>query len=340
MPYNGSGSFGIINTFLPATVISSSQMNTNFTDIATGLSSVLVRDGQGTGMTGQFKAADGTAMLPGVTFQADQNTGLYRVGADSLGVAMGGSQAAFWDAALKLWLQDELDVAGVVNFQAALTMVGATMTGDLDATGQEVTADELNVTDGAETAHIHNTGINVEFDIEGTPSGAHWQFGRFTDTGGNNIFSVFQPNTADLVFQAQYNAGDPIIAGDSIATQLEAETGSRNDKLMTPLRTAQAITEQAGEGAKAWVAFDDAGNIQGSFNVSSVAMASTGLFEITWDTDFANTNYVAVGSTIDQSDQTVVCFTGKAVGSIEARIFNTNDGQVNRDTMVVAFGNQ
>jgi hypothetical protein len=50
VPYNGSGVFSILNTFVPNTTILSSAVNANFTDIASGLSDVLTRDGQA-GMT-------------------------------------------------------------------------------------------------------------------------------------------------------------------------------------------------------------------------------------------------------------------------------------------------
>jgi hypothetical protein len=90
MPYNGSGGFAVVNTFTPATTISSSQMNSNFSDIATGLSNVLVRDGQGSGMTGQFKAADGIVSAPGIAFALDLNTGFRRSAADTVKAVAGG----------------------------------------------------------------------------------------------------------------------------------------------------------------------------------------------------------------------------------------------------------
>lgn len=76
MPYNGSGSFTILNTFVPATTILSSAVNANFTDIATGLSDVLTRDGQA-GMTAAFKAISGSLAAPSITFTGDLTSGLY-----------------------------------------------------------------------------------------------------------------------------------------------------------------------------------------------------------------------------------------------------------------------
>lgn len=48
MSFNGAGSFSIINTFVPNTTILSAAVNQNFTDIATGLSTTICKDGQQT----------------------------------------------------------------------------------------------------------------------------------------------------------------------------------------------------------------------------------------------------------------------------------------------------
>lgn len=46
MSFNGSGVFSIINTFVYDTIISESAVNQNFSDIATGLSTAITKDGQ------------------------------------------------------------------------------------------------------------------------------------------------------------------------------------------------------------------------------------------------------------------------------------------------------
>lgn len=76
MPFNGSGTFTIINTFVPNTTILSAAVNQNFTDIATGLSDCLTRDGQA-GMTAVFKAVSGSVSAPGITFNGDATSGLF-----------------------------------------------------------------------------------------------------------------------------------------------------------------------------------------------------------------------------------------------------------------------
>lgn len=89
IPYNGSGVFSVINTFIPGTTILSASVNQNFTDIATGLSDCLTRDGQA-GMTAAFAAIAGSAGAPSITFTADTTTGIYLISAGNLGLTSSG----------------------------------------------------------------------------------------------------------------------------------------------------------------------------------------------------------------------------------------------------------
>lgn len=93
MPRNGSGTMSVTNSFSSGTTISSSEMNANFTDFASEVTNSLARDGQ-SAMTGQLKITAGTAAAPGLIFSTDTDTGIYRVGADTLGIAVGGAIAA------------------------------------------------------------------------------------------------------------------------------------------------------------------------------------------------------------------------------------------------------
>ena len=76
MPFNGSGSFSIVNSFIPNTTILSAAVNQNFSDIATGLSDCLTRDGQA-GMTAALQAISGSLSNPGITFNSDLTSGLF-----------------------------------------------------------------------------------------------------------------------------------------------------------------------------------------------------------------------------------------------------------------------
>lgn len=145
MPRNGSGVETIPNTFSPNTVISSSEMNANFTDVANELTNSLALDGQSV-MTGQFKAANGSVSAPSMTFGTDLDTGLYRVGANDLGLAVAGVLAEDWSATVHtLGLQ--------TAYPAAVTVASATTTDILGAAADDV------VISGTTTITSLGTGI-------------------------------------------------------------------------------------------------------------------------------------------------------------------------------------
>jgi hypothetical protein len=76
---------------------------------------------------------------------------------------------------------------------------------------------------------------------------------------------------------------------------------------------------------KGWVNFDGTTNIGGlctisdSYNVTSVTDNGTGNYTITWDTDFANANYVCVGNPTQAN--LVVSFASFATGSVVASVY-------------------
>ena len=91
MPRNGSGTMTVPNSFSPGTTIESGAMNANLSDLASEVTNSLPRDGQA-GMTGPMKASAGTVSAPGITFASDPDTGFYRTGANSMGIAAGGAK--------------------------------------------------------------------------------------------------------------------------------------------------------------------------------------------------------------------------------------------------------
>lgn len=109
MARNGSGTYTVPNSFTAGAVITASDHNENWSDVGSEVTNSVAADGQ-TSMTGPLKASSGTAAAPAVTFASDTDSGVYRVGSDNLGVAVGGTKI--------------VDVAST----------GATITGAIDAT--------------------------------------------------------------------------------------------------------------------------------------------------------------------------------------------------------------
>ena len=105
MPRNGTGTYTLPQApFIPGTTISSSAVNSDFSDIATAITGSLPRDGQA-GMIGQLKLPDGASNVPSLAFINDLDTGFSRAGegviaVDIDGVTIGTFTAAGWTGAI------------------------------------------------------------------------------------------------------------------------------------------------------------------------------------------------------------------------------------------------
>lgn len=113
MSRNGSGTYSVPNSFTAGTTITASDHNENWSDAGSEITNSVAADGQ-TSMTGPLKASNGTAAAPGLTFASDTDTGVYRIGADNVGVAVAGAKVLDVSST-------GLDVTGTVK-QNALTL--------------------------------------------------------------------------------------------------------------------------------------------------------------------------------------------------------------------------
>lgn len=91
---------------------------------------------------------------------------------------------------------------------------------------------------------------------------------------------------------------------------------------------------------KALVKFDSTGSIEGtSFNITSVVRNSTGVYTITWDTPFADVNYI-LSVTPEEANRSVR-YTSEAVGTVKIETRSSSSGSVsNTGCSVIAYGNQ
>lgn len=171
MPFNGSGTFSIVNTFVPNTTILSSAVNQNFTDIATGLSDCLTRDNQA-GMLAIFRAVSGSVSAPGITFNSDTTAGLFLsttgiVGlvAKSLGLLVNSSIYQVSSAAVQAGgsnyaVGDVIAIAGGTSINAALVTV-ATLSGTAVATVTVSYPGNYSVVPSNPAAQGSTTGIGT-----------------------------------------------------------------------------------------------------------------------------------------------------------------------------------
>ena len=98
---NASGTYSLAagNPVVTGTAISSTWANNTLSDISTELTDSLSRSGKG-GMLAALRTVDGTVAAPGWSFTNETGTGLYRIGASDVGLALAGSKALEINAAL------------------------------------------------------------------------------------------------------------------------------------------------------------------------------------------------------------------------------------------------
>lgn len=93
MPRNVSGVYSLPagNPVVTGTIITSTWANSTMTDLATGITESLDRQGRG-GMTGALRAADGTVALPGLAFVNETSTGISRPASNVLAFSVAGAE--------------------------------------------------------------------------------------------------------------------------------------------------------------------------------------------------------------------------------------------------------
>jgi microcystin-dependent protein len=141
MARNGSGTYSVVNTFVSGTSITAADHNENWSDLASEMTNSVAVDGQST-MSGAFKAASGTVAAPGIAFGSDTDSGLYRIGANNIGVAVNGAKV--------------IDVA----------TTGATITGNVTATAD---VDGVTVKQGG--FQLLPSGVVVPYAGTAAPNG-------------------------------------------------------------------------------------------------------------------------------------------------------------------------
>lgn len=93
---NSGGTYSIPSVaggypFISGQTITSAGMNANLADVSSALSDSLSRSGNG-GMTARLRGIDGTEALPAYSWTNDTNSGIYRIGADNIGISLGGTK--------------------------------------------------------------------------------------------------------------------------------------------------------------------------------------------------------------------------------------------------------
>jgi hypothetical protein len=162
-------------------------------------------------MTGQFKAANGTAVAPSITFGSDANTGLYRISADTIGVTANGALVATYNASgLTMASGRQFIGTGGTAAEPDYSFVG-----DLDTGIYSEGADQVDVAvGGVKIAEVNSTGLEVTgivnasggFTIGGAPVAFVSPGGRLTLTTATPIL-ITDVTAATTIYYTPYLNG-------------------------------------------------------------------------------------------------------------------------------------
>jgi microcystin-dependent protein len=216
MPRNSSGVYSLPQApFVSGTVISSSAVNSNFSDIATALTGSLPTNGS-TGMTGQFKAADGSTLLPGISFVTDTSLGFNHPSSNTIGVSVSGVQigtftSAGWNGSVTagvpigtvvdfmgssaptLWYLCYGQAVSRTTYSALFAVIGTTY-----GAGDGLTTFNLPDLRGVSLAGLDNMGGSAANRLTNTYFGASST--TLGTLGGAQNHSVLQANLPNVNF--------------------------------------------------------------------------------------------------------------------------------------------
>lgn len=319
MPRNGSGTYTLPEAaFVPGTVISSTEVNSDFSDIADALTNSLARDGQG-GML------DVLPMDPlGFSYTNDPNTGMYRTAADEQAIKCGGTAIV------------TIGTTGVVvtgtltpsdRFLApagTVLLPGYSFASDPNTGIYSIGADNIGIAaNGSKVLDIGTAGLAVTGTLSST--------GALTVTAGG--LTITAGGATVTAGGLTVTAGTVSFPSDYYATQTQQEAASSTSAPTTP------GTQKYHPGhPKGWVDFDSAGNIISSYNVTSVVMSPAGVYTITWTVPFSSSSYTGIANAGVISR--IAAVTSKTANTMVVTVADLGGGIATGEASVVAFGDQ
>ncbi|MEQ1572787.1 MAG: hypothetical protein ABL993_00940 [Vicinamibacterales bacterium] len=219
MSRDASGNYtlpGVVNPVVSGTAITSTWGNSTLADLQTAMTDSLDRNGRGS-MLAPLKATDGTNALPSLTFANDTNTGIYRIGTDSIGFATG--------AVLRL----TLDTAGFTSTLPWVAPLGAVGTpsyafvGDLNTGFYSPGADQIAVSINGVQAAAWSANRNAVFNapVAGDTVKAT------AVSGGGAAFKAEGTLAGGLMFNFIENLS--AAAGSGTANIMKVSAGSTGD---------------------------------------------------------------------------------------------------------------
>jgi hypothetical protein len=281
---NSSGNYSLPsgNPVVGGTTISSTWANSTLGDLESAMTDSLSRSGKG-GMQAPLKVSDGTVAAPGVTWDADPDCGLYRVGANSVGMSANSSQIQRWEAT-GTTITGTVAVSGAATLSSGATVTtgvsngaGIVSTGNgtnagVSAVGGATSGPGVSGNGGAPNGYGGSfVGVGIGYGVEGQ--------GGTTGTGG-----IFRPGTAATATTRRTaitaNNGDITFTG---VVNPNSNVAISNTITAKNTPKAWAILTTTGGGSTAVTVTD-------GFNVSS-ASVSGATITMTLATAMASTNF-------------------------------------------------
>lgn len=232
MPRNSSGTYSLPagNPVVSNTLIQSTWANPTMSDLGTGITDSLDRNGRGA-MLAALKNIDGTTVAPAISFSSEGTLGLYRVAAGVLGIAAGGA-LILSIASTGLTFSSPVVLPLGTAAAPALTFTGNTNTGIYSPTTNQVAIS----TNGAQRLLVDATGIV-------TMAGQQL---AFSTTGTNTIAATNAGGTLAIQTGGANNritidaAGVTVISGATTFSSTVAHAGvvTFNNNIATQIKDA------------------------------------------------------------------------------------------------------
>ena len=132
---DGTVTLPVGNPVVAGTAASADVVNNTIADLAAMIEDCYSITGKNAVITNPWQIPVGTVSEPGLAFQGDLNTGIYRSAADELAITAGGGQKIRADSA-GAHVTGTLDVSGATTIGGAVAVTGnTTITGNLAVTG-------------------------------------------------------------------------------------------------------------------------------------------------------------------------------------------------------------
>lgn len=301
MPFNGSGTFTLAEAaFVPNTVISSTVMNSDLSDIATnGLTNAVTKDGQTT-ITGAFKGFSGSVGLPMYSFSADTDSGMYRIGANNIGLSVNATKIL--DIATT-----GLTVTGTLSSTGTFSPVGVILAGDgtvslpaysfttdPDSGVYRIGANNIGVAvNAAKVLDISTSGLNVIGTVSSNGAAFSPTAQAAGMVNGTIVVTKDSPTSNAMTIAIKTLAGTDPSATDIVYFVFRNVTPATGNYVVLQVTAALSLTITSGSTLgvpvaantqfKLWVeAFNDAGTVRLAVinNVSGTDIYPLGQFPI------------------------------------------------------------